>query len=134
MTGVVVDASAIAAISFGEPGFERFAELIGDADPAVMSAATFLEASLVVEAREGPAGIGMIEGVVREGRIEIVDVTEDDARAAVSAWRRFGKGNHAAGLNFGDCFVYALAESTGYPIVCDGNDFAQTGVEVLPRR
>ena len=72
--------------------------------------------------------------MLRDGRIEVVEVSEADARNAVVAWRRFGKGNHRAALNFGDCFVYALAELRGYPIVCDGIDFAQTDLEVLPAR
>ena len=76
----------------------------------------------------------MLDRTLRLGSVEIVDVTEADARSAIGAWRRYGKGNHRAALSFGDCFVYALAEETGYPIVCGGNDFAQTDVEVLPSR
>ncbi len=129
-----MDSSAVAAICFGEPRYERFAELIGGATPALMSATTLVEVSIVIEAREGAAGTGMVERVLRDGRIEVVEVSEADARNAVVAWRRFGKGNHRAALNFGDCFVYALAELRGYPIVCDGIDFAQTDLEVLPAR
>ena len=134
MTGIVVDSSAVAAICFGEARHERFAELIGSATPSLMSAATLVEASIVIEAREGAAGTGMVERVLRDGRVEVVEVTEEHARSAIIAWRRYGKGNHRASLNFADCFVYALAEVKGYPIVCDGNDFAQTDLEVLPAR
>lgn len=134
MTGIVVDSSAIAAICFGEAHHERFAKLIGSGTPSLMSAATLVEASIVIEAREGAAGTGMVERLLRDGRVEVVEVTEEHARSAINAWRRFGKGNHRAALNFGDCFVYALAEVRGYPIVCDGNDFAHTDLEVLPAR
>ena len=79
---------------------------------------------MVLEAREGAAGVGILERILREGGIELVEVGEDDARAAIGAWRRFGKGDHPASLSYGDCFVYTLAEATGYPVVCGGDDFA----------
>lgn len=134
MTGVVVDSSALAAICFGEPEYERFVELLSSAEPAVLSAATLTEVSMVVEARKGLSGATMLDRTLRNAEIHVVEVSELDARNAVVAWRRYGKGNHRASLNFGDCFVYALAEAKGYPIVCDGNDFAQTDLEVLPAR
>lgn len=134
MTGAVVDSSALAAICFGEPEYERFVELLSSAEPAVLSAATLTEVSMVVEARKGLSGAAMLDRTLRNAEIDVVEVSEVDARNAVVAWRRYGKGNHRAALNFGDCFVYALAEVRGYPIVCDGNDFAQTDLEVLPAR
>lgn len=134
MTGAVVDSSALAAICFGEPEYERFVELLSSAEPAVLSAATLTEVSMVLEARKGLSGAAMLDRTLRNAEIHVVEVSEVDARNAVVAWRRYGKGNHRAALNFGDCFVYALAEVRGYPIVCDRNDFARTDLEVLPTR
>lgn len=129
----MLDASAAVAIVLGEDGAEELDRLLGTND-AVTPAATLVEVSLVVEARAGLAGAAILDELLRDGHVEVVDVDESLARASVRAWRRFGKGNHRAALNFGDCFVYALAEATGHPILCTGNDFAQTDLEVLPAR
>jgi ribonuclease VapC len=134
VSGVVVDASALIAIGRGEPGYEVLVEHLVEADPVVVSAATIVEASMVLISRLGAAGEGFLARELARGRVSVLDVTVADSRSAVDAWRTYGKGNHRAALNFGDCFVYALAERTGYPILCTGNDFAQTDLEVLPPR
>ncbi len=68
--------------------------------------------------------------LLEKSAVELVPVTPEHANAARRAWRRFGKGNHPAGLNFGDCFAYALAKTAGEPLLFKGEDFAQTDIEV----
>ena len=94
-----------------------------------MSAANFLEAAIVLESRSGGTAGHDLDQFIERGRIELVPVTPEQAHAARRAWRRFGKGNHPAGLNFGDCFAYALAETTGEPLLFKGRDFALTDIE-----
>ena len=94
-----------------------------------MSAANFLEASIVLESRTGGASRRNLDIFLERGHIELVPVTQEQAHAARQAWRRFGKGNHPAGLNFGDCFAYALAETTREPLLFKGRDFALTDIE-----
>lgn len=134
MSGVVIDSSAIVALVLAEPAADEITTHIEQAEHRVVSAATFVELSIVVEALRGLAGLTLVEDILRDSAIEIIEFDEDLARRAVKAWRRFGRGKHPARLNFGDCFTYALADETGYPVLCTGNDFAQTDLEVLPPR
>ncbi len=133
MTGLVVDSSALVAMVLGEEGSQDFDDLVAEHE-SMVSAATLVETSMVIEARTGLAGAFVLDEIVRDGDVEVVDIDEPLARAAVRAWRQFGKGNHPAALNFGDCFVYALAKHRNFPILCRGNDFARTDVPVLPLR
>ncbi len=96
-----------------------------------MSAASRVELGIVIEARLGSAGVDAISRFLRDADIVVVDVDIDAADRALSAWRRYGKGRHRAALNFGDCFAYALAERTGLPLMCTGDDFAATDLEVI---
>jgi ribonuclease VapC len=86
---------------------------------------------IVIEARLWPAGQDVVDRLLRDAKIDIVPVNADLAARAVSGWRRYGKGRHPAGLNFGDCFTYALAEQTGHPVLCTRDDFAATDVAVV---
>ena len=95
-----------------------------------MSVATLVEATLVLESRGGAAAGYELDVFLEEAEIELEPVTSEQAQAARRAWRQFGKGNHPAGLNFGDCFVYALAQATREPLLFKGQDFALTDVEV----
>ena len=126
---MIVDTSAVLAILFGEPDAERYERAIAGASRCRMSVASFLEATIVLESRSGPASGHELDFFLARGPIELVPVTPDQAQAARRAWRRFGKGNHPAGLNFGDCFAYALAESTREPLLFKGRDFALTDIE-----
>ena len=94
-----------------------------------MSVASFLEVAIVLESRTGVAGGDELDLFMERAQIELEPVTTEHAQAARRAWRRFGKGNHPAGLNFGDCFAYALAEVSGEPLLFKGRDFALTGIE-----
>ena len=94
-----------------------------------MSVANVLEASITVERRGGDAAAHELDALLEVAEIELVPVTVEHLEAARRAWRRFGKGNHPAALNFGDCFAYALARATGEPLLFKGEDFAQTDIE-----
>ena len=126
---MIVDTSAVLAVLFDEPDAERFTKAIAEAPHCRMSAANFMEAALVVEGRAGLAGGHELDIFIERAAIELVPVSVEHAQAARRAWQRFSKGNHPAGLNFGDCFAYALAEVTGEPLLYKGEDFALTDVE-----
>jgi ribonuclease VapC len=126
---IVVDTSAVVAALGGEPEGDRVhASLAGD--DALMSAATYLECAIVVAARHGDAGVHDLRLYLHEAGVEIVPVDRDQADTALGAWTRFGKGRHPAGLNFGDCFAYALAVTRDAPLLFVGDDFARTDVAV----
>jgi ribonuclease VapC len=125
---MVLDSSAILAIVLDEPERKRFALLV-EADPTrLVSAATLVEVMIVIESRKGDLGRLLIARFLDLTLAEVVPVTEDQARRAYNAFSRFGKGRHPAGLNFGDVFAYALAESTGEPLLFKGDDFARTDI------
>ena len=126
---MVIDTSAIVAIAMNESEAEAFERRIADAAVRLISAATVLEAAMVLETRLGEPGGGELDlGLLRAG-VEIVAVDAIHADQARRAWRRFGKGRHPAGLNFGDCFSYALAALTQEPLLFKGNDFSKTDIE-----
>lgn len=129
---LVVDTSAIMAILLEEPTSEHLAGLLADSDDAIMSAVTLVEATIVAEARLGPAGGSLVQRILREAEITVVDVTELTALDAIDGWRTYGKGRHRAALNLGDCFTYALAIRRNLPVLCTGGDFAETDVAVQP--
>ena len=123
---MILDTSALVAILTDEWEAPLFEELI-ESDPVrLLSAASLLETSIVVEARFGPAGGRELDLLLHAAQIEVVAVDREQAERARRAWRRFGKGNHPAGLNYGDCFAYALAELAGEPLLYKGDDFART--------
>ena len=126
---MIVDSSAVLAVLFAEPDAARYARAIGRASACRMSAATFLETAIVAESRGGAAAGHALDVFLERAGMELVPVTPAQARTARLAWRRFGKGNHPAGLNFGDCFSYALAESAREPLLFKGEDFARTDIE-----
>jgi ribonuclease VapC len=128
---VVVDTSAAVAILLGESGNDDLVHSLETATARLMSAANRVELGMVIEARLGPAGVDAISRLLRDANIKVVDVDIDAADRALSAWRRYGKGRHRAALNFGDCFAYALAERTGLPLMCTGDDFAATDLQVI---
>lgn len=127
----MVDTSAAVAIVLGEPGSEELTGYLENALARLMPAAIRVELGIVLEARLWPAGQDVVDRLLRDAKIDIVPVDADLAARAMSGWRRYGKGHHPAGLNFGDCFTYALAERTGHPVLCTGNDFAATDIAVL---
>ena len=127
---MIVDTSAILAVLFHEPDAERFAKAIATASSRRMSAAALVETTVVLESRSGAAAGHELDAFLQEAGIQLEPVTADQAQAVRRAWRRFGKGNHPAGLNFGDCFSYALAEATREPLLYKGGDFELTDIEI----
>jgi ribonuclease VapC len=123
---MVLDSSAVLAILFDESERPAFTNAIESDPRRLMSAANLLEAALVVEARRGEPAGRELDLLLHRAEVKIVSVDADQVEVARSAWRRYGKGHHPAGLNFGDCFAYALATTTGEPLLFKGEDFGQT--------
>lgn len=125
---MVIDSSALLAILQNEPERRTFNEAIEAAESRVMSAATFVEISIVVESRFGAEGLRDLDLFIERAGIQIATVDSEQAHVARRAFSRFGKGRHEAGLNYGDCFVYALATVLGEPLLYKGEDFRRTDV------
>jgi ribonuclease VapC len=128
---MVIDTSALVAIFFVEPEREHFLEAIAAAENRLLSAASVLETGMVLEGRQGEAAGREFDLFVVRANLQVVPVDAEQADIARSAWRKYGKGRHAAGLNFGDCFAYALAKTTGEPLLAKGDDFSQTDIQVF---
>ena len=128
---MIIDSSAVIAILFDEPEREKITRAIGDDERRFMSAATLLEASIVVEAKRGEHAGRELDLLLHRADVEVVPFDTEQSRVAMTAWRRFGKGRHPAALNFGDCFAYALAAVTGEPLLFSGTDFAKTDVAAV---
>jgi ribonuclease VapC len=126
---IVVDTSAIVAVLFSEPGSAELERHLLR-DRCVMSAATRVELGIVIEAKTGSAGTQLLEELLGRVEIKIVPVDAELAEEAIVSWRRFGKGRHQAGLNFGDTFSYALSRRLGQPLLYVGNGFSHTDVTV----
>lgn len=129
---MVLDTSALIAILMSEPEARAIATALAAADKCLLSAASLLETSIVIESRYGPAGGEKLDELIRTAQIQIEPVTHEQASVARLAYRTYGKGRHPAGLNFGDCFAYALGKTTGEPLLFKGNDFNQTDIPIVP--
>jgi ribonuclease VapC len=123
---MIIDTSAIVAILFNEDDAKAYADLIAQSDTRRMSAATFVEAAIVVETQTKAGGSRQFDAFLRQADIVIEPVTGEHAHIARQAFIDFGKGRHPAGLNYGDCFSYALAKATGEPLLFKGKDFSKT--------
>ena len=123
---MVIDTSALIAILLDEPERPRLTRSIESELVRRLSAASWLESSIVIETRFGAAGLLDLDRLVERAAIEMVPVDRRQAEEARRAFGRFGKGRHPAGLNFGDCFSYALAKTLDEPLLFVGNDFALT--------
>jgi ribonuclease VapC len=127
---VILDTSAVLAIVFEEPEGDEFLKIVYGARVRRMSAANFVELSMVVEGQLRPGAGNKTEMFLRRAEIGIEAVTVEQAYLARQAFLDFGKSRHPAKLNFGDCFAYALAKATGEPLLFKGTDFSQTDVRV----
>lgn len=125
---MILDSSAVMVLLRAEAGQRDFATAIIDADRRAISAANWLEAAIVIDSRGDDLARADFETFFEEYAIEIVPVTLGLARRARAAYATYGKGRHPAGLNFGDCFAYALAQERDEPLLFRGNDFAQTDI------
>lgn len=129
---MVIDTSALLAILQDEPERRRFNEALEAAETRHLSTATFVETSIVIGAQDGHAGLRDLDALIARAAIELVPVDAEQAELARSAFSRFGKGRHPAGLEYGDCFSYALAQALGEPLLYKGSDFTQTDVAAFP--
>lgn len=125
---MVIDTSALIAILFGEPEALSFTRAIADESRKLISAFNALETGIVIEARKGESGGQELDLLLHRAQIEIVAMNADQTELARAVWRKYGKGNHPAGLNIGDCCAYALAKYSGEPLLFKGNDFSQTDI------
>ena len=126
---MIIDTSAIVAILNDEPERRAFNEAIERSDIFLLSAASFLEASIVIENNRGYEGLRDFDLWMATAGIELAPVDADQAQIARQAFRQYGKGRHPAALNFGDCFSYALAKATGFPLLFKGEDFTKTDIQ-----
>ncbi len=125
---MIADTSALVAVILGEPDAEGYLKAMAAAPTLSVSAACLTEALIVVEARQGPEAATDLGALLADLEAEVVALDEGQAEVAASAWRRFGKGRHPAGLNLGDTFSYALAATRGEPLLFKGRDFAATDI------
>jgi len=125
---MVIDTSAVMAILQQEDEAELFARLIEDATVKLMSAGSVLEAGILAESRRRRSGTRELENFLLRAGIEIVPFDADQATIAREAYRGYGKGRHPAGLNMGDCFSYALAKTSGEPLLFKGDEFGRTDI------
>ncbi|HEY6990217.1 MAG TPA: type II toxin-antitoxin system VapC family toxin [Bryobacteraceae bacterium] len=127
---IVVDSSALIAILSNEEDAIHYATVISEADSLLISAATFLETSIIMLNRYGVKSIRKVNALIEEAGFQIEDVTVRQAQLAIDAYTHYGKGRKStSGLNYGDCFSYALAKATGLPLLFKGRDFSGTDVE-----
>lgn len=125
---MVVDTSALACILLAEPEAADFAQALANAPESVISGPTWVEASMVITARLGSEGHALLIELLEGSRIAVAPCDEALAHGAYDAWLKYGRGRNAAGLNFGDCFSYALSKQRAEPLLFKGEDFAKTDV------
>lgn len=129
---MILDSSALVSIALREPGWEQLRDAIGfDANPAV-GAPTLVETAMVLAGRTGAPARTIVARLLQDGEIEVIPFDAEHWPVALDAFNRYGRGRHPAALNLGDCLTYATARLAGEPLLCLGNDFAQTDLEVVP--
>ncbi len=127
---MIVDSSALVAILRLEAQAERLVRAIAAEGQGLVPAPCYLETCMVIAGRKGPDSRPGVDRLLSELRLSVIYMSEDHARRATDAFLRFGKGRHPAGLNFGDCMAYAVAQAQGAPLLFTGEDFARTDVAV----
>jgi ribonuclease VapC len=125
---MIIDTSALVAALDQESEAERIVRTLASAPERMLSAANLVEVGIVMQARRGDDGARALDLLLAKLRVDIAAVTASQADIARKAFRRYGRGRHAANLNFGDCFAYALAKDKSVPLLFKGNDFGQTDV------
>jgi len=127
---MIIDTSALVAVLDQELEAERIVRTLASAPERILSAANLVEVGIVMQARRGDDGARDLDLLLAKLRVDVAVVTANQADIARKAFRRYGRGRHAANLNFGDCFAYALAKDTSAPLLFKGDDFGQTDVMV----
>jgi len=128
---MVIDTSALVAMLTDEPEAERFEAAVEADHVRLMSTASYLETALVIETRFGEPGGRELDLWLHRAAVDLVAIHADQADAARAAYRKFGKGRHRAGLNYGDCFSYGLAKISGQPLLFKGDDFQRTDIAAV---
>ena len=131
---MVIDTSAIIAVLADEPERHEFNTQIARAERRLISAGTYLEAAIVISDRFGTDGLRDLRQLVSTAGLHIAPLDADQAVIAAEAYDRYGRGRHPAGLNFGDCFAYALSRATNEPLLFKGEDFAKTDTLCVDRQ
>jgi ribonuclease VapC len=127
---MIIDTSAVVSVLDQQPDSERIVRAIALAPERKLSAASWVESGIVMQTRRGDEAVRDLEFLLAKLKIEVVPVSAKQAEIAIKAFRRFGRGRHAARLNFGDCFAYALAKDKSEPLLFKGDDFSQTDIAV----
>ena len=127
---MILDSSAIVSVVIKEPGFEVLLPKLAGASPKAIGAPTLVETSIVLCARLKCDARGLVSRILDETGTSVIPFTDAHYAAAVTAWNKYGKGRHPAALNFGDCLSYAVARLADQPLLCVGNDFARTDIEL----
>lgn len=125
---MVVDTSALVAIIRNEPERDALMERLAETPAPLIAAVTWMETRIVVLSRSGDQGLSALRNLLAAAKFQVMPVTPELANKAFLAFRSYGKGRHSAGLNFGDCFAYALAKDLNMPLLFKGRDFARTDV------
>lgn len=128
---MIIDTSVLLTILFDEPERHHFNELIASISPSRISTGTYLETAIVLQCRYGKHALHDLKLFLSAAAIEIAGFDLEQAEIATKAYAEFGKGKHPAGLNYGDCFSYALSKSTGEPLLFKGDDFRKTDIEAV---
>jgi ribonuclease VapC len=130
---VILDSSAVIAILLREPGHDRLRDHLAASEQVGIGAPTAVESSLVLCSRAGRAGKTLLARFLQEAEVEVVEFTADHWTVAADAFIAYGRGRHRAGLNFGDCMTYAVAKLAGEPLLCLGDDFPATDLQLAGR-
>jgi ribonuclease VapC len=128
---VILDSSAVVAILLREPQHETLLDRLTECDAAAIGAPTLTECGIVLSARLGAQGKTLLERFLQEAPLTVIPFGPEHHARAVDAYLRYGKGRHPAALNFGDCMAYATARLAASPLLCVGNDFAQTDLRLV---
>ncbi len=128
---MVIDTSALVSILLHEPKAEAVLFAITNDNRRLLSAVSFLESAIVIEARKGDKGANELDLFLLKADISVHEYCPEQSKLSRMAWRKFGKGRHPAALNFGDCCSYALAAHTGEPLLFIGNDFSKTDIDIV---
>ncbi len=128
---MILDSSAVVAILLREPGYESLLDNLCETAEAGIGAPTLVEAGIVLAARANTDSRGLLARFLAEAAVITIPFSDAHFSTAIDAWLRFGKGRHPAALNYGDCLAYATARVAEQPLMCTGNDFAQTDLQTI---
>jgi ribonuclease VapC len=128
---VILDSSAVIAVLLRQTGHEALLDRLEVAQSAVIGTPTLMETGIVLVARLGIAGKSLLARFLDEAGMTVVPFTSDHWPIAVDAYIRYGKGRHPAALNFGDCLTYAVCRQADQPLLCVGDDFRRTDLDLV---